>query len=99
MTTTAAGSSPLRFLGLAVLWAAGLLWLIRLPSVERMVIEPLTLLQGRIALWYSGSQTLPVSVTLACSGADVLAVCLAVTLAYPLSWSRRIAGALGGALL
>ena len=99
MSAPAARSSPFRFLALASLWAASLLWLIRLPAVERSLIEPLTALQGRIALWYTGAATLPVTVTLACSGADVLAVCLAATLAYPLPWSRRLVGALGGALL
>jgi exosortase/archaeosortase family protein len=99
MTALAARSSPFRFLALAALWAASLLWLIRLPAVERALIAPLTALQGRIALWYTGAATLPVTVTLACSGADVLAVCLAATLAYPLPWGRRLAGALGGALL
>ena len=99
VTTTAARSSPLRLLALAAVWAAVLLWLLRLPIVERLFVEPLTLLQGRIALWYSGTHTLPVTVTLACSGADVLAVCFAVTLAYPLPWHRRIMGALGGAWL
>ena len=99
MTAPAARSSPLRFLALASLWAASLLSLIRLPAVERALIEPLTALQGRVALWYTGAAALPVTVTLACSGADVLAVCLAVTLAYPLPWSRRLLGALGGVLL
>lgn len=99
MTAPAAHSSPWRFLALAALWAGSLLWLIRMPAVERALILPLTALQGRIALWYTGAPSLPVTVTLACSGADVLAVCLAATLAYPLSWPRRIAGALGGALL
>jgi len=99
VTATAARSSPLRFLALAAAWAAVLLWLLRLPIMERLFVEPLTLLQGRIALWYSGTHTLPVTVTLACSGADVLAMCIAVTLAYPLPWRRRIIGALSSAWL
>jgi exosortase/archaeosortase family protein len=28
-----------------------------------------------------------------CSGADVMALCAAVTLAYPVAWRRRLAGA------
>src|SRR6476469_10424504 len=99
VTTAAARSSPRRLLALAAVRAAGLLWLLRLPVMERLFVEPLTRLQGRIALWYSGTHTLPVTVTLACSGADVLAMCIAVTLAYPLPWRRRIMGALGGAWL
>ncbi len=35
MTAPAARSSPFRFLALASLWAASLLWLIRLPAIER----------------------------------------------------------------
>src|SRR3954470_17730341 len=99
MTAPAARSSPFRFLALASIGGASLLWLIRLPAIERALIEPLTVLQGRVALWYTGAPMLPVTVTLACSGADVLAVCLAATLAYPLPWTRRLAGALGGAVL
>jgi exosortase/archaeosortase family protein len=38
---------------------------------------------------------LPVDVTLACSGADATALCLAAVIAYPATWRMRLAG--GGA--
>ncbi len=42
---------------------------------------------------------MPIEVTLACSGADALALCLGTILAYPVKWRARIAGAAGGAAL
>lgn len=98
MTTTAATrwSAPARFLGAAAAWGLALLWLLKTALVERVVLGPLTTLQGAIALAYSGAPAIPMRVTLACSGADVLVLCLAVTLAYPVSWRLRLAGALGG---
>ena len=46
-----------------------------------------------------GTSALPVEVTLACSGADALALCLGAVLAYPVKWRTRLAGAGGGAAL
>jgi exosortase/archaeosortase family protein len=43
-----------------------------------------------------GSPAAPVAVTLACSGADAVALCLGAVLAYPARWSMRLAGAAGG---
>jgi exosortase/archaeosortase family protein len=89
-----------RFLILVTCWTLATLWLIRLSVVERLLFAPLTAFQARIALWYTGVTQLPVQVTLACSGADVLAVTIAVALAYPVGWSRRLAGAaIGSALI
>ena len=46
-----------------------------------------------------GAPALPVEATLACSGADALALCLGAVLAYPVTWRARLAGAAGGAAL
>ena len=42
---------------------------------------------------------MPVDVTTACSGTDVLALCLAAILACPVPWRARLAGAAGGIAL
>ena len=44
-----------------------------------------------------GASTLPIEATLACSGADALALCLGAVLAYPAAWRARVLGAAGGA--
>jgi len=51
------------------------------------------------AVRLAGAPVLPVEVTLACSGADVIAICLGAILAYPVPWRRRLAGAAGGLAL
>jgi exosortase/archaeosortase family protein len=72
----------------------GAFGVLRAPIVEARILTPLTSFQGTIAAWHTGgSAPMPVAVTLACSGADVIALCLAVTLAYPVAWRRRVAGA------
>ena len=60
---------------------------------------PLTLLQAALAAQLIGAPTMSVEVTLACSGADAMALCLAAVLAYPVTWRTRLAGAAGGAAL
>src|SRR5687768_4095879 len=78
----------------------GLFGLFRLNWIEMHGVLPLTQLQGRIAARLSGTTTLPVDVTLACSATDVLALCLGAILAYPVSWRKRVAGAgIGVALI
>jgi exosortase/archaeosortase family protein len=79
-----------------VAWSLGLFGVLRLPSVEAHAILPLTRLQGRIADITFGAPTLPVEVTLACSGADAIALCAGAILAYPARWSMRTAGAAAG---
>lgn len=74
----------------------GLLGLLRLPWTEAHVVLPLTRVQGGVAAWLFGTAGSPVEATLACSGADALALCLGAVLAYPVPWGRRLAGAAGG---
>ena len=83
----------------AVAWSLGLFGLLRLNWVEAHAILPLTHFQGQLAVWLCGTPALPVDVTLACSGADALSLCLGAILAYPASWRMRLAGTGGGVAL
>lgn len=90
---TRAASFALR----AVAWSVALFGLLRLNWTEAHVVLPLTRVQAGLAVGLLGTPALPVEVTLACSGADALALCLGAILAYPVTWRTRLAGAGGGA--
>jgi exosortase/archaeosortase family protein len=77
---------------------AGLLLfgVLRVGWVEANVLLPLTRLQGTAAEGLFGTGDALIAVTLACSGAEALAACLAATYAYPATWRMRLAGAVGG---
>jgi exosortase/archaeosortase len=77
-------------------WSLGLFGLMRLGWFETHAILPLTQFQARLAETGFGAPALPIQVTLACSGADALALCVGATLAYPVTWQQRLAGAAGG---
>jgi exosortase/archaeosortase family protein len=53
----------------------------------------LTRLQGDVAAAAFHTPAAPISVTLACSGTEVIAMCLGAVLAYPVRWSARLFGA------
>lgn len=99
VATTPPRASARNFAVAAAAWAAGLFAVLRLPFIETHVLLPLTRLQGRVAAAAAGGTALPVDVTLACSGADVLAVCTAAILAYPVRWRARCTGAAAVVLL
>ncbi len=85
---------------LAVLaWSLGLFAVLRSPWVEGRVVLPLTSFQEQVAIYYAGRPPVPVAVTSECSGTDVLALCLAATLACPVPWRTRLVGAAGGIAL
>lgn len=88
-----------RFAVRALAWGLGLFGLLRLPWIETHGVLPATAMQGRMAAAMSGAATLPVDVTLACSGTDVLAMCAGAILAYPARWRSRLAGAAFGVAL
>ena len=69
------------FLLAALVWSLGLFALLRTPWVEEQLVLPLTQLQKQAADHYAGSPSVPIAVTLECSGTDVLALCLAAILA------------------
>jgi exosortase/archaeosortase family protein len=84
------------FVAWALAASLGLFGLLRLPWVESHAIWPLTLWQGDLAFALFGLPARPVDVTLACSGAEALALCVGAVIAYPVRASARIAGAAGG---
>src|SRR5579864_964623 len=97
-TDTARGrTDAVKFALRGVAWSLGLFGLLRLNWTEAHAVLPFTRLQAAGAAGLFGASALPVEVTLACSGADALALCLGTVLAYPVSWRSRLAGAAGGA--
>ena len=84
-----------KFLLAALAWSLGLFTFLRASWVEERLVLPVTMLQKQAADHYAGLPTAPVAVTLECSGADVLAFCLATIFACPVSWRARLAGSAG----
>ncbi len=87
------------FLLKTVAGSLGLFGLLRLSWVEAHVVLPVTRAQASLAQGLFGTPSVPVEATLACSGTDALALCLAAVLAYPVKWRIRLAGAAGGTAL
>jgi exosortase/archaeosortase family protein len=79
-----------------IAWSIALFGALRLAWFETHAVLPLTHLQGRIAERSFGAPSLPLELTLACSGADALALCAGAILAYPAPWRSRAGGAAGG---
>jgi exosortase/archaeosortase family protein len=99
-TDTARGRTDAVKFGLrGVAWSLAFFGLLRLNWTEVHVVLPLTRAQATGAVALFGASALPLEVTLACSGADALALCLGAVLAYPAKWRTRLAGAGGGAAL
>ena len=82
-----------------VAWSLGLFGLMRLAWMQDLVLLPATRTQAAAAGAWFGASSLPVDVTLACSGADVSALCMAAVLAYPATWRLRLAGCGAGLAL
>jgi exosortase/archaeosortase family protein len=79
----------------AAVTGSGLFGLLRLPWIETHLVWPITLLQSTLAVAALGTPLAPISVTLACSGTEVIAMCLGAVLAYPVRWRARLTGAMG----
>ena len=77
-------------------WSLGLFGLLRLPGVQASALLPVTQLQGSLAARVFGTPSVPIEVTLACSGADAIAMCAGFILGYPATWLARIRAAAGG---
>ncbi|HXG87448.1 MAG TPA: hypothetical protein VNJ02_03850 [Vicinamibacterales bacterium] len=97
--TTPASTDARRFAVVGLGLSLGFFALLRLAWTEAHVVLPLTEWQGALAGALFGSPALPVAVTLACSGADALALCLGAVCAYPTRWRARLGGAAGGTAL
>jgi exosortase/archaeosortase family protein len=80
-------------------WSLGLFGLIRLGWFEAHAVLPITQFQATLAAGGFGVPALPVETSVACSGADAVALCAAAVLAYPAVWRMRLAGAAGGVVL
>ena len=99
-TDTARGrTDAVKFALRGMAWSLAFFGLLRLNWTEAHAVLPLTRVQAAVAVGLFGTSALPVEVTLACSGADALALCLGAVLAYPVRWRTRLAGAGGGAAL
>ena len=86
-TDTARGrADAVKFALRGVAWSLGLFGLLRLNWTELHGVLPFTRAQAAVAVGLFGPSALPVEVTLACSGADALALCLGAILAYPVTW-------------
>lgn len=85
-----------RFVLTAGAWSLALFGALKLAVVEQYLLLPLIGLQRDLAFWSGGAPRAPIYVTLACSAADVIALALGATLAYPVAWRRRLLGAAGG---
>src|SRR5580693_7675184 len=97
-TDTARGrTDAVKFALLGVAWSLAFFGLLRLSWTEAHAVLPFTRAQTSVAVGLFGTSALPVEVTLACSGADALALCLGAVLAYPVRWRTRLAAAAGGA--
>lgn len=83
----------------AIAWSVGLFGLLRLSWIETQALLPFTQFQGRVAEAVLGAPALPIQVTLACSGADAIALCAGAILAYPATWRDRLGGLTGGLAL
>jgi exosortase/archaeosortase family protein len=90
-------TAAVKFALRGVAWSLGLFGLSRLNWTEAHAVLPFTGVQAGLAVGLFGTPALPVEATLACSGADTLALCLGAVLAYPVPWRSRLAGAAGGA--
>ena len=77
-------------------WSLALFGLFRLPWIGTHVLLPATQLQAAAGSALLGPSSLPIEATLACSGADALALCLAAIAAYPARWRMRAAGIAAG---
>jgi exosortase/archaeosortase family protein len=95
--TARARTDAVKFALRAVAWSLGFFGLLRLSWIEAHAVLPFTRAQGSAAVGIFGTPALPVEVTLACSGADAMALFLGAVFAYPVQWRSRLAGAAGGA--
>ena len=81
-----------RFLAAAAGWNLAFFAALRTDWFAAHIGLPFAALQQLVATWYSGGMTLPVMVTMECSGTDVMALSAGVILAYPATAARRLRG-------
>ncbi len=87
-------TSPIgAFLLQAALWNVALFGAIRIAWIDGLIVGPLVEFQKALVFWYGATPHPGIIVNSTCSGADLMALCAGVLLAYPLAWRRRLAGA------
>lgn len=91
--------SGARFALAGVTASVCLFGLLRLSWVESHAVLPFTLAEAAVAVRVFGASKLPMEATLACSGADAVALALGAILAYPVTWRSRAFGASGAIAL
>ena len=85
-----------RFLLQALAWNIAFFGLLRLTWIEEHVVGAIVEFQTTLVTWYGVAAHKGIIVNASCSGTDVMALCGAITLAYPAPWRRRFAGAACG---
>lgn len=88
-----------RFLASALALGLGFIGLFRVPWVQSELLIPFARGQQKVAGWALGLERLPVVVDFSCTGADVMALCLAAVLAFPAALGARLRGAAIGLTL
>lgn len=89
----AGGNPALMFVAKAAIWVLLLFAFVRIPWVQQHLLLPFAGFQGRVACALAGTSPNSVVVGLSCTGADPMALVLGAILAFPVAWSRRLAGA------
>jgi exosortase/archaeosortase family protein len=90
--TVSALTPPVRFALRLAGWSLALFGLFRVPWTGVHIFLPATQAQAAVGTALFGPSSLPVEATLACSGADALALCCGAIAAYPVCWRMRAAG-------
>ena len=91
-----ASDGMLRFTLVTGAWFVGLFGLMRLPWVERTLLEPFAQLQQGVADQLTGAPSDLVYADASCSGGDPMALCAGAVLAFPAAWGARLRGAAVG---
>ena len=91
-----ASDGMLRFTLVTGAWFVGLFGLMRLPWVERTLLEPFAQLQQGVADQLTGAPSDLVYADASCSGGDPMALCAGAILAFPAAWGARLRGAAVG---
>jgi exosortase/archaeosortase family protein len=99
MDTSRQSADAAKFVLGGVATSLALFGVLRTGWTEASLVMPFTRAQSGWATALFGSPAVPVAATLACSGTDVLALCLGAVLAYPVRWRARLSGAALGAIL
>ena len=97
--TGARSDSAIRFTLTVAVWVVGLFGLMRVGWVQQYLLLPFAGMQQRLAIDLMGAPPNVVVVDLSCTGADAIALCLGVILAFPASWRARMRGGVLGLLL